>query len=92
MEEANLTESVLFSYNDVKLRWISLENWTYSLEFTVTEEELQNSFVILSFNGVDTIAEIFVNQKSLGKVNNMFVRYRFDVKDILINVSVYLST
>lgn len=34
LEEANVTESVMFSYNDVDLRWIANENWTYSLVFS----------------------------------------------------------
>lgn len=33
LEEVNVTESVLHSFNDVKLRWIANENWTYSLTF-----------------------------------------------------------
>lgn len=33
LERANLTDSVLKSYNDVNLRWIAKENWKYSLNF-----------------------------------------------------------
>lgn len=33
LENANITGSVLNSYNDVKLRWIANEKWTYSLNF-----------------------------------------------------------
>lgn len=33
LENANLTDSVLNSYNDVKLRWIAKEKWTYSIDF-----------------------------------------------------------
>lgn len=33
LEEANITRSVLDSDNDVKLRWIAEEEWTYSLNF-----------------------------------------------------------
>lgn len=87
MENDGYTESVLFSYNDVKLRWIALENWTYSLTFNVTEQDLQHKFVVLTFNGLDTVAEISVNDEVIGNVNNMFIRYRFDVKDNLIAVS-----
>lgn len=87
LEEAGITESVLFSYNDVELRWIALENWTYSLEFNVSAENLEHRFVILTFNGLDTLSEVFVNDESIGTTDNMFVRYRFDVKNILIAVS-----
>jgi beta-mannosidase len=33
LEDADITGSVLFGTNDVKLRWIANDNWTYSLKF-----------------------------------------------------------
>lgn len=36
LEEANITESILFSTNDVVLRWVAREEWTYTLEFDGT--------------------------------------------------------
>lgn len=92
LEEAGVTESVLFSYNDVKLRWIALENWTYSLEFNVTSDYLKHNFVILTFDGLDTLTEIYLNDKSVGVTNNMFVRYRYNVKNILVDVSFFFDS
>jgi beta-mannosidase len=87
LENAKRTESVLFSYNDVDLRWIAYENWTYALNFTVSEDDLNHHFVILTFNGLDTIARVSLNGKDIGEVSNMFLRYRYDVKNILVQVS-----
>lgn len=33
LEAANLTGSLLYGYNDVRLRWIANDEWTYSLQF-----------------------------------------------------------
>lgn len=33
LENAGIVGSILSSYNDVNLRWIARENWTYSLNF-----------------------------------------------------------
>lgn len=33
LEKHKITESVLFSKNDVELRWIGQSDWTYSFEF-----------------------------------------------------------
>lgn len=87
LEEAKVTESVLFSYNDIKLRWIGLENWTYSLDFNLTKDDLKHKFVILTFNGLDTLTEIWMNNNFVGSTNNMFIRYKFDVKSFLSVVS-----
>lgn len=38
---------------------------------------------MLVFHGVDTVADIYLNDKLLGRTDNMFVRYRFDVKGVL---------
>ena len=43
----------------------------------------RESKVILVFNGIDTIAEIKLNGKLLGRAENMFIRHRFDVTDKL---------
>lgn len=82
-----MAESVLFSYNDIDLRWVGNENWTYTLKCNVSKEDLQHNFVILTFNGLDTLTKIDINGRSIGSTNNMFVRYRFDVKDFLVDVS-----
>lgn len=86
METANETESVLFSYNDVELRWVGLENWTYYMAFNITDKEIDHEFIILTFHGVDTFAEIYLNDEFLGETNNMFLRYQYEVKDILVEV------
>lgn len=49
---------------------------TFSLE--KTERRMR-----LVFEGIDTYSEIFVNQKPVGKTENMFLKYVFDVSDKL---------
>jgi beta-mannosidase len=44
---------------------------------------LKQKYVIIVFQGVDTIADIYLNDNFIGLCENMFVRYRFDVKDFL---------
>lgn len=41
------------------------------------------SAVDLVFYGVDTVADILLNGSPLGTTDNMFVRYKYNVKDIL---------
>ena len=62
------------------LRWIGLDNWTYLLNFDVTKEEITHNQVLLVFHGLDTLADIYLNKQLLGSTDNMFVRYRFNVK------------
>ncbi len=39
--------------------------------------------VDLVFEGLDTISEIYLNDIKLGGTDNMFVKYRYNVKNIL---------
>jgi beta-mannosidase len=55
----------------------------YSRTFTVNEDLLAHDTVELVCLGIDTLAEIFINEKSIARVNNMHRYWRFDVKQLL---------
>lgn len=58
------------------------------LRFKVQQEYFNHSNVVLVFHGLDTIATITLNGHELSpKPNNMFIRYRYNVKDSLIKVA-----
>ncbi len=73
----------LFGTNARDLQWIAGEEWIYTTEFEATEELLNNKRIFLCFEGADTLAEVFVNGQSVGKMENMFLAYRFDIKSYL---------
>ncbi|XP_039281656.1 beta-mannosidase [Nilaparvata lugens] len=78
-----LKENFFYKNNDIEYRWVGREDWSYVTSFQVGHDVMQKNSVWIVFHGLDTIAEIFLNNFSLGKANNMFVRYRFDVKNHL---------
>lgn len=50
---------------------------------SVNDEVLSRDNIWLVFHGLDTVGKIYLNNQTLGEVNNMFVRYRYDVKSLL---------
>lgn len=44
LENKGLAGSVLYSYNDVDLRWIGLEDWNYTNSFTGILKNIKNEF------------------------------------------------
>ncbi|EDV92669.1 beta-mannosidase [Drosophila grimshawi] len=80
---------LLDAYNDVRLRWLAYDNWTYTnnFKFDVDHYKRVRSFN-LTFHGIDTIAEIRLNRQLLGRTDNMFVRYSYDVSKLLQNDNV----
>jgi beta-mannosidase len=63
--------------------WVSEKPWIYRKIFDAPDELLDCDRVELVFDGLDTIASIWLNDKLIGKTNNMFIPFRFDVKSLL---------
>ena len=74
---------VYFGYNDVDYKWVGRENWTYTKTFRFHASWRSRENIVLNLEGVDTVATVLLNDKVVGTTDNMFVRYRFDVKPYL---------
>ncbi len=59
--------------------WVSEKGWIYRRSFDVPNEIGNCGRVELVFDGLDTIANIWLNGKLIGKTNNMFIPHRFDI-------------
>lgn len=77
-------ENPLFGTNAEQAKWIAEEDWTYETKFSVSEELFGKRNVSLVFEGIDTLSEIEFNGVVLGKTENMFLRYAYDVKNLLL--------
>uniref|UniRef100_A0A182TBK7 beta-mannosidase n=1 Tax=Anopheles maculatus TaxID=74869 RepID=A0A182TBK7_9DIPT len=72
--------SLLEEYNDVNTSWVGETDWIYRTNLSCLKEEYD--YVLLTFHGVDTFASVYLGDKLLGSTENMFLRYRYDVKDL----------
>ena len=85
--QADLIERNLFPHpyvgkNELKFRNLEERDWTYEREFTVDRIDEKMKYELV-FEGIDTVARIFLNGIFVGETMNMFMEYRFDVKDKL---------
>jgi len=69
--------------NELQVKWVAGQDWEYQREFDVEAGLLAEERVTLVCNGLDTLAEVFLNGHSLGQTNNMFRQYRWEVKNLL---------
>ncbi|KAM3594016.1 uncharacterized protein V6R79_000676 [Siganus canaliculatus] len=83
LQQQGFIQDPYFRFNDLSYRWIAFDNWTYTTVFTASTELRTKQKVLLVFDGVDTIASIWLNGFSVGKTDNMFRRYDFPVGDLL---------
>jgi len=72
-----------FGQNEAELQWISDEDWTYKLMFEPDKDLMERKNIILFFHGLDTYADIFLNNIKVLSANNMFHPWSANVKDVL---------
>lgn len=78
-----LKQDILYGKNDISYRWVGNENWTYTTTFTIDHQIARSQSVKLILHGIDTIGSLFLNGHEIGSTDNMFVRYKFDIKPYL---------
>lgn len=79
----NLIEEPFYNDNEKKLSWVCETDWTYQTSFDKPDTFLEDLPVNLVFEGLDTIAEIYLNGSKIGKCENMFLKYEFEVSSKL---------
>lgn len=52
-------------------------DFVFETDFTLTEEQLAGDFLILRFEGIDTLAKVYLNGRVLGETNNMHCVWEF---------------
>ncbi len=67
--------------NEKKLQWIERKNWEYKTTFKISAEMLKKRNTELVFDGLDTYASVYLNNKRLLKADNMFRQWRVDIKN-----------
>ncbi|XP_057649129.1 beta-mannosidase isoform X2 [Chionomys nivalis] len=85
--QRGLIQDPYYRFNDLRYRWISLDNWTYSTDFKIPFNVSEWQKVRLIFEGVDTVAQILFNNVTLGKTDNMFTGYSFDITGVVRDVN-----
>ncbi len=66
-----------------KWQWVEKKTWWYSKAFVPAPALLQNGKVFLCFDGLDTLATVWLNNKKIGSPSNMYAFFRFDVTKLL---------
>jgi len=75
-----IIKGLYYRDNSKDYEWLENNNYTYSRQFTVDKAE-PNAFI--EFDGLDTYSTVYLNGKEIGKSDNMFISYAFNVDGIL---------
>jgi beta-mannosidase len=66
--------------NETAIQWIEKSSWTYRTTLQANAEMLHHAHLDLVFEGLDTTAHVFLNGKEVLAADNMFRKWRVDVK------------
>ncbi|MBI9065328.1 MAG: glycoside hydrolase family 2 protein [Marinilabiliaceae bacterium] len=81
----NLIDDPFYRLNEHDMQWIDKKDWEYKTQFSADAELLAHDKVILNFKGLDTHADIYLNNLLILKADNMFRGWEVDCKKHLKN-------
>jgi len=81
--KAGITKDPYFGLNHLEQEWVSKTDFNYFYKLDIAEEDLTQETITLIFKGIDTFADIYVNNKQVGRCDNMFRKFSFQIKEFL---------
>jgi beta-mannosidase len=69
--------------NEAKVQWVGLSDWRYQTHLEADSGTLAHDHLDLVFDGLDTFATVKVNGQVVISADNMFRKWRADVKALL---------
>jgi beta-mannosidase len=81
--EAGVIEDPFFRDNEQRLQWIEQDAWQYRTAFEPSPAMLRADHHELVFHGLDTYAEVRLNDVEVLRADNMFRRWETDVTGLL---------
>ena len=76
-------EDPFWKDNEYKALKLMDDDYEYVCNFAKPEDADSSDMVILHCDGLDTVADLYLNGTLLGNVNNMHRTWEFDIKDLL---------
>ena len=81
--QAGVIPDPYYAQNELEVQWVGREDWTFEREFEIDAELVENKArleqLFISFESIDTVSEVRVNDLEVGRSDNMFVRRRFPI-------------
>jgi len=78
---AGIIPDPYFRLNEHQLQWIDKVDWEYCCNFELSPENIAQSLIRLRFEGLDTYAEVLINNHSVLLANNMFRSWTVDIRN-----------
>lgn len=80
----NIIEDPYYRLNEHDMQWIDKKDWVYQTTFSIDESILNKDKVVLNFKGLDTYADVYLNETLILKADNMFRGWEVNCKEQLL--------
>ena len=81
--EAGKMEDPFYRDNELTALKLMEQDYSFSRSFDLPKELAGRAHQVLRFEGVDTLADIYLNDTLLGHTDNMHITWEFDVHELL---------
>ena len=78
-----IIEDPFFRLNERGLQWIDKEDWVYETCFTLAADMMRKENMELVFEGLDTYADVYLNDECILKADNMFRCWSIPVRQYI---------
>ncbi|MBD5502982.1 MAG: glycoside hydrolase family 2 protein [Lachnospiraceae bacterium] len=68
--------------NELEALRLMENDFCFQTTFTIDKEQLLGDFLLLRFDGIDTLTEVYLNDRLLGQTDNMHRVWEFDIEEI----------
>lgn len=79
----HLIDDPFYQLNEKQQQWIDKVDWEYQTSFPLNEDILRKQHIELIFEGLDTYANVYLNDTLILSADNMFRTWKVDCKPIL---------
>ncbi len=81
--ENKIIPDPFYRENELAVQWIEEDDWEYETSFSIPSELESYTNIDLHFEGLDTYADVYLNDTLLLKADNMFIGWTVPVKKYL---------
>ena len=79
--QQGLMPDPFYGMNELDALRLMENDFCFQTAFSLTGEQLAGDFLLLRFDGIDTLADIYLNDVLLGHAENMHRVWEFDIKE-----------
>jgi len=72
-----------YAMQEIEAQWVETANWEYRTKIHADKKLLKQDGIALWFEGLDTYADVFLNDSLILRADNMFRQWQVEIKNLL---------